>query len=932
MFSLLVTGQLALSQHFSELKILIDNQQHILHVQQQLTYFNQTEKPLKNIVLNDWNSAYSNKKTPLAKRFSDEFVRSFYFSNALERSYTKINSCFDNNKIVDYEYIADHPDLLILNLENPILPNEKRIFNINYDVKIPHEKFTGYGFSDSGKMILKNWYLTPARIENDNFVLYSNANTEDIANAKCDFDVQIETSDNCFITSDLDIQNFVVQASKSFEFKGQNRNEFSLFLTLKDDFKYHSDSDLVVVSDLKTKLDNVEKAILIKKMVDFTTINLGKYPFKTIAVAQADYDKYPFYGLNQLPSFIRPFQEDFVFEIKFLKTYLNNVLKNMLSIDQRKDNWIKDGLQMYLMMKYIDDHYVGAKMMGSLAKYKLLKSYNLINLDFNEQYNYFYMLMARENLDQPIGNSKDSFVKYNEQIALKYKAGLALKYLDSYLENGIVQKSIMQFYDYNLKKQCSEQDFRDLLSQNSNKDINWFFDNVVHSKKTIDFKFKNVNKINDSIVFSVKNKTQINVPIPVYGLKNKQIVFKKWLSNIKKDSTFTIKNDSIDKLVLNLKSEVPEFHQRNNFKKIDGFFPNNRPLKFAFMKDLEDAKFNQILYVPTLTYNLYDGLTPGISFHNKTLLEKPFTFNFEPSFATATKSFTGIASVNISQNIYDSRLYRINYSIGTSYSHYAQDAGYSRINPGIYFSFREADLRSNRRQLLLMRYVFVNREKLDLLSTISNIKDQNYNVLNFKYIDTKSELANHFSTKQDLQFSKEFGKYSTEFQYRKLFENTQQINLRFYAGAFLYNNTTSNYFNFALDRPTDYMFDYNYVGRSESTGIFSQQLIMAEGGFKSKIKNPFANQFLATVNASLNVWNWIELYSDVGFLKNKNDNGRFAYDSGVRFNLVPDYFELFFPVHSSNGWEFDKNYGQKIRFVVTLSPQILTNLVTRRWF
>jgi hypothetical protein len=31
------------------------------------------------------------------------------------------------------------------------------------------------------------------------------------------------------------------------------------------------------------------------------------------------------------------------------------------------------------------------------------------------------------------------------------------------------------------------------------------------------------------------------------------------------------------------------------------------------MKDIEDPYYNQILYVPTtLTYNLYDGLIPGM--------------------------------------------------------------------------------------------------------------------------------------------------------------------------------------------------------------------------------------------------------------------------------------------------------------------------------
>jgi hypothetical protein len=49
---------------------------------------------------------------------------------------------------------------------------------------------------------------------------------------------------------------------------------------------------------------------------------------------------------------------------------------------------------------------------------------------------------------------------------------------------------------------------------------------------------------------------------------------------------------------------------------------------------------------------------------------------------------------------------------------------------------------------------------------------------------------------------------------------------------------------------TNCIFDYNYYGRSENTGFFSQQLIIAEGGFKSKLDTSFANQWMTTVNAS----------------------------------------------------------------------------------
>ena len=123
------------------------------------------------------------------------------------------------------------------------------------------------------------------------------------------------------------------------------------------------------------------------------------------------------------------------------------------------------------------------------------------------------------------------------------------------------------------------------------------------------------------------------------------------------------------------------------------------------------------------------------------------------------------------------------------------------------------------------------------------------------------------------------------------------------------------------------------MGRSEDSGIFSQQIIIAEGGFKSKLENPFANDYITTINTSINVWRAIELYGDVGYIKSKRQNGRFVYDSGVRLNLVTDYFELYFPLYSNNGWEVSQpDYEEKIRFIVTLSPKTLIGLFTRKWF
>lgn len=912
--------------------VVVDNDKKTLHVRQELVFHNESADTLHSIVLNDWNNSYSDKNTPLGKRFSDEFIRSFHLAKDEERGNTTIISFTDQSGAgLDWERPQDHPDLIELKL-SAVYPGEKIILNLVYDVKIPSDRFTKYGYNFKGDMNLKDWFLTPARYENHGFIRYSNNNLDDIANGISAFDITLSAPKQLQVVSDLEINDVSEnQNIKNYHLNGKDRTSFNLFLQSGAHFQHFKNNILDVQNSLDGKrIGDIQKALIVDRIVNFTNEKLGGYPYEKITVSQTDYERNPFYGLNQLPSFINVFPDDFLYELKFLKTYLNNYLKTSLHLDPRKDNWVYDGIEVYLMMKYMDENHPQMKMTGSVGYFKLLKSYNLITLDFNEQYSYFYMLMARKNLDQPVGAPKNTLIKFNEQISGKYRAGLSLKYLDSYLENGIVDNSIMQFAAMNTEKQTNAEDFQSLLRTNSPKNIDWFSKTIINSSDIIDYKFDKVSQNNDSVTFTVKNKTGTVVPMPVYGVTKGKAVFKEWIEGSQTDSIYTFKRNGAEKIVLNYKNEVPEFNLRNNWKSLKNFHVNNRPLKFVFFKDLEDPYYNQILYVPTMTYNLYDGLSPGLRFYNKTVLDKPFIYDVNPAFAIKTQSFTGSVGLIFNQYVRNSRLYQIKYYLSASLSHYAPDATYMKFNPSVQFKIRQDDLRDNRRQFITFREIVVDREKTDF--TVSGVTE-NYSVFNARYSNVKTEVRNHFSVISDCQFSAEFGKTSAEIEYRNLFDSNHQIDLRLYAGTFLYNTSNSDYFSFALDRPTDYLFDYNYYGRSETTGIFSQQLIISEGGFKSKLDTPFANQWITTLNAGFNIWNWVEVYGDVGFVKNRGFKANFLYDSGIRLNLVTDYFELYFPVYSSNGWEItQESYNEKIRFIVTLDPKILVNLFTRKWF
>ena len=255
---------------------------------------------------------------------------------------------------------------------------------------------------------------------------------------------------------------------------------------------------------------------------------------------------------------------------------------------------------------------------------------------------------------------------------------------------------------------------------------------------------------------------------------------------------------------------------------------------------------------------------------------------------------------------------------------------YQRFTPFLALSFRNNYLRNSRKEYIMVRNVNVYRSESPELSL--NIPD--YSVFNVNYSYRNPGLVEHYAAGVDFQLAKKFSKASITLEYRKLLQNDRQLNFRFFGGAFLYNDLPgSDYFSFALDRPTDYLFDYNYYGRSETSGLFSQQIILAEGGFKSMLQPKFANQWITTVNNSTTIWKWVFAYADVGVVKNKNQSAKFLYDSGIRMSLIQNYFELFFPVYSSDGWEFaDGNYDQKIRFIATLDFRTLSGLFTREWF
>ncbi|MDO4728282.1 MAG: aminopeptidase [Bacteroidota bacterium] len=912
-------------QHVVEASVEVDFQTKELLVRQKLLYTNTSNDTITELVLNDWNNAFSSKETSISKRFSDEFVRSYYYASDFELAKTTIQQCSasDEYKVECYRKLTNL-DLLFIRLNKPLLPSQPIELDLQYTLKIPHAKFTGYGFSDN-RFELKEWLLLPAEYTSQGFLLQSNENLQDITNARVYFNINLKNISEYNVLSNLKTR----PESNDIILEGYAQN---IDVIIGKELKHleYKDSEKEVVTDLlDAKLDDFQKLVIIQKVSSFVNQKYGFTPSK-ILISNAAYQKNPFYGLNQLPSVLSPFPAEFIYELKFLKTYLETYLSDNLQIDHRNQGWISNAMAMYVLVQYVNHFYQELTMVGKYTKYGILKKYYAAELGFDAQLYYVYLFMARKNLDQATSTPKDKLIKFNEKIGARYKAGLDMNYLSNLIGSENIDKIFKEFILLNQQQFTTQNDFVQLFKKynQSDLDIDYFFEQVVHSRKYIDYSLVHLKRDNDSIYLKIRNKAEVQVPIPLYSVKDKKLSLETWVEIPPQKDTILSFDKSIEQFVLNHNTIVPEYNKRNNYLYNRRLLQRFRPIKFTFYRDFEDARYNQVFYTPDFTYNLYNGFSPGVRLTNKSLIRRPLTLALNPVYSFKQNKIAGSVYLNYENIFREGNLYSVNYSFRVNHYNYTYDATYTRIIPSVLFRIREPFFRENKQQAVQARLVSVFREESEF--TTSN-NEQDYTIFNLRYINSLLEITKKFNFQLDFQLSNLFGKISSEVEFRRLY-NKRQLNLRFFGSAFTHKATTSNYFDIATSRSTDYLFDYNYYGRSESSGFFSQQYITTEGGFKSRV-TPFASQWLLSSNVSFNLWNWIEAYADLGMLKNKYHPIEFIYDSGIRLNFLTDYFEIYFPIYSNLGLEINESdYLERIRFVITIDPQSLGKLITRRWF
>ncbi len=367
----------------------LNTEKNTLNIQQEITFFNKTDVELDTIYFHNWPSAYKDKFTPLAKRLIESYDKNFHFADIKNRGFTAIDSIKIDNSTLKWFVPENFPDVIGIVLPKKLPAHQSAKINLTYSVKIPSNRYTGYG-SNNGNYYLRYWYLVPA-IYQQKWLLQNNLDMDDLMVDFTHYNIRFTIPKTHFITTELSSTVTEKKDEKVYQLNGNNRQDIQINITKKPEFSSFKTDKTTLITNLNTtNLSLQTKKEISQRAFDFLEQNLGTYPFDAILINQVEYNKNPVYGFNQLPKILNPFSDVFEWDIKLFQTLTKRYLENTLMYQKRNDYWVINGIQTYLMMKYVETFYPEVKAIGNISKIWGIKSFNIAKLDFNDKYSYVF--------------------------------------------------------------------------------------------------------------------------------------------------------------------------------------------------------------------------------------------------------------------------------------------------------------------------------------------------------------------------------------------------------------------------------------------------------------------------------------------------------------------------------------------------------------
>lgn len=907
LLAFLILSSFGYAQHHYAIDVDWQSEEKPLDITQTITWTNTSQKAVTTLYMLDWNHAYSSERSPLGKFLANEFDYKLIRADKQKRSATHIKTIHYKEGKIQWKRVPEKLDIIEIALPHKVPPNTSFTFTVTYTLQLPDAGTFTFGKSKN-ELFSQHWHLLLATLHpNGTWILESNVG------------FGTPTTQEATVAYSFEIPS----AYKRILPEPHMQSVSSLLLTKSENYKRIPFGKATLLTDMisgqqmdtdtQEGLQNIYT--FLEKHFDFD----NDFVYHAL---QKEYSQKSLLGLESIPQFVGAFDKTQVTTLKLLKAILEQCVQQKYGRQKETSAWLVEGLPYFLWQKFVTEHYPDLKMAGKFSNWPFVKSYHFAQAPYYRTWELAANVSANKNRGQALTTPNNKLTRYNRRIANPSRSALALMHLDAYLGEYLLENTLRKLP----KSSRIDSVLKAEILKQTDKPMGWFFDHYVHQDNNGDFSINGKKTSKNSYQITVKSTIDKSVTPLHISLQNggKQTL---WLQEKDMPYVAVYNKNEVASITLNKDHFVPEWSLNNNsFNPNKRIFRNN--LRLRLLQDIPKSGTAVLLAAPEFSYNLYDGFLGGISLGNNSILSNRYRFKINPQYGTTSKQINGLGYLNVNRYHENTSHYLTRFTLFGSSYHYAPKNRYTVFSPSIQFFYRPNGIQNNHRAYLNLRHVSVRLQGLDANDVL-----RSYGVTLASFQSRSGDALKNVLYKTEIQWANPFKKINAEGEYITYYAPNRRWNFRIFGGLFLQNKDNDSYFDFNTSRVNDYLFQYDLYGRSESEGFFSQQYIKAEGGLRTTGTVAGANRWLLTAQTATTLWRWIEGYAEVGWIKNGDQKSHTHWGTGVSFNIIPDFFEIHFPLYDSTGNLMTQHsYAKQIRFQLSLRPSSLARLFSRSWF
>jgi len=949
-----------------KINVKLDDTLNMLTAFEEIEYINNSPDTLKFIYFHLWPNAYKNNKTAFVKQKLESKDTEFFYADSADRGWIdNLDFKIDNNT-AKFELLTDSIDIAILYLNKPLAPNSKITITTPFKVKIPYT-FSRLGNAKQTYQITQ-WYPKPAVYDNRGWHKFPYYDIGEFYSEFGNYNVSITLPENYVVGATGNLQTkseieFLEQKVKETKEKNifpknepipKSSQKFkTIVYTEKNihDFAWFADKQFNVIKSGVTLPNSFKRVTTwlmfpnkqakywlkadeyINDALKYYSLWNGDYPYKNCTAVHSSLSagggmEYPTITIISDVSSNRELENVIMHEVG------HNWFYGVLGFNERLYPWLDEGINSFYELRYMNTKYPNTTLGESIGIGKI----KAFGFDMPSKYSYYltYLFTALRNSDQPINTTSNGFSDLNYGAIVYHKTAYAFNFLYNYLGEKEFDSIMQKFYQKWKFKHPYPSDLQAVFEKETGKDLSWFFNDIIGTKKKYDYKITKIkkNKNDSTYTVRIKRKGSISAPVLYSLIKNDTILSTDTVFFKQKKKDITINSTNFDRITLDANFNSIDINRNNNSIKRKGLFKKANRLKITFLGGIDKPQNYEIYWLPLMGYNNYNKFMTGLLIYSNPFFIKKLEYRFAPMYAWGNNEFAGSGRVTYNILPYSGVFNTVKLNFGADQYSLTDNKNWQKYKVGINFIFDRKNYRKSVSHNIEINSVYASNSAYLLYGESPDYNKMNLFInLNWNY--SNSRIFNPYSFAFKSTVHKDFAKISAEINYKLSYsEKNTGFNIRFFAGAFLYNNSNLGMYNFTLnsnDGLADYQYDDIFVGRSENFGnqnFWSQQMTGGRGGFA--IYSPLgSNKWLSSLNLKTSLWfkSPIRFYANFGTYKGAGKDWdlseTIAWEGGVELIIINNILSFYFPVTYSNDIKitndyYTNNYLEKIRFKLTL--------------